>query len=269
MVLQIGDQSIPFTTYSPLPVPVILVFQIAQCFKEKGVIGGLISLQTLVNELEEDDSVPDDFKKLLEEFKDRFLNPLLGVKFAKLPPRLPPDRGPHNHSIPTKTNAQPFFCNPRRFTDAEYKTLKEQIKDLLWLGHIQPFCCLWGAPILFVQKKDGTFHLCIDYQALNKGTIKNVYPLPLIAELINKLKNAKFFTKIDLDSAYHQIRLNPDDVPKTRFNCQLDHFEMLVMTFRFTNAPTSFQHLMNHVFNPHQNNFFVVYLDDILIFSNT
>jgi hypothetical protein len=150
MVLRIGDQSIPFTIYSPPPVPVISAFQIAQCFKEKGVIGSLISLQALINELEEDDSVLDDLKELLEEFKDRFPNPLPGVKFANLPPGLPPDRGPHNHSISTKTDAQPFFRNPRRLTDAEYETLKEQIKDLLQLGHIQPSCSPWGAPILFV-----------------------------------------------------------------------------------------------------------------------
>jgi hypothetical protein len=98
MVLRIGDQSISFTTYSPLPVPVISAFQIAQCFKEKGVIGGLISLQALINELKEDDSVPDNLKELLKEFKDCFPNPLPGVKFANLPPGLPPDRDPHNHS---------------------------------------------------------------------------------------------------------------------------------------------------------------------------
>jgi hypothetical protein len=122
-------------------------------------------------------------------------------------------------------------------TDAEYETLKRQIKNLLRLGYIQPSCSPWGALILFVRKKDGTFRLCIDYRALNKDTIKNIYPLPLITELIDKLKNAKFFTKINLDGAYHQICLNPDDVSKTGFNCQLDHFKILVMTFRFTNAP--------------------------------
>jgi hypothetical protein len=150
MVLQIGDQSIPFTTYFPPSVSVISAFQIAQCFKKKSVIGDLISLQVLVNELKEDDSVLDNLKELLEEFKDCFSNPLPGVKFANLPPGLPPDQGPHNHSIPTKTDAQLFFCNPRRLIDAEYETLKKRIKDLLRLGHIQPSCSPWSASILFV-----------------------------------------------------------------------------------------------------------------------
>jgi hypothetical protein len=89
---------------------------------------------------------------------------------------------------------------------------------------------------------------------LNKATIKNVYPLPLISELLDKLQNAKYFTKIDLDEAYHQVRMNPTDIPKTGFNCQLGHFEMLVMTFDFTNAPATFQHLMNHVFQSTKTN---------------
>lgn len=269
MQLRIGDHNIPFTTYTPTPIPIISAFQAAQSLKEQGAMGGLISLQLFLDEIAQEEEILEDVKKLIDEFQDRFPSPLPGVKFANLPPGLPPDRGTHNHSIPIQTDTSPFFRHPRRLTDLEYEVLKERIKDLLRLGHIQPSSSPWDAPILFVRKKDGTLRLCIDYRALNKATIKNIYPLPLIAELIDKLRNSKFFTKIDLDGAYHQIRLNPEDILKSGFNCQLGHFEMLVMTFGFTNAPATFQHLMNHVFNPHQNNFLVVYLDDILIFSQT
>jgi Reverse transcriptase (RNA-dependent DNA polymerase) len=119
------------------------------------------------------------------------------------------------------------------------------------------------------KEKSDTLHLCIDYRMLNKLLVKNVYSLFLISKMLDKLKRAKFFTKIDLDGVYHQIRINPNDIPKTAFNCQLGHYEFIVMTFGLTNTSVTFQHLMNYVFEPHNNTFLVVYLDDILIFSET
>jgi hypothetical protein len=248
MQLTVGQTSIPFSTYEAAPLPTISAFQMAYHLKQERALEGVLSLHAIINEINGDPSIPVDLQQLIEEFKDRFPEPVPGVKFANLPPGLPPDRGSHNHFIPTEPNAQPYYRQPRPLAAIEYEVLKERIKDLLRLGHIQPSSSPWRAPILFVRKKDGTFRLCIDYRALNKSTIKNIYPLPLISELLDKLQNAKYFTKIDLDGAYHQIRLNSADIPKTAFNCQLGHFEMLVMTFGFTNAPATFQHLMNHIF---------------------
>jgi Reverse transcriptase (RNA-dependent DNA polymerase) len=123
--------------------------------------------------------------------------------------------------------------------------------------------------VLFVKKKDKTLYLYIDYRTLNKLSVKNVYLLFLISKMLDKLKRAKFFTKINLDRVYHQIRINSHNILKTVFNCQLGHYKFMVMTFGLINAPTTFQHLINHVFEPYNNIFLVVYLDDILIFSKT
>jgi hypothetical protein len=111
--------------------------------------------------------------------------------------------------------------------------------------------------------------MCVNYRKLNKLTIKDVYPLPLINTMIDKLKKAQYFTKIDLDGAYHQIRVKPEDIPKTVFNCELGHYEFTVMTFGFSNAPATFQRIMNEIFHIEENSFIIVYLDDILIFSET
>jgi Reverse transcriptase (RNA-dependent DNA polymerase) len=112
--------------------------------------------------------------------------------------------------------------------------------------------------------------MCIDYRMLNKLSVKNVYLLSLISEMmLDKFKHAKYFTKINLDGTYHQIRIKLEDISKTGFNCQLGHYKLIVMTFGLTNVPVTFQHLMNHAFKPHNNTFIVVYLDDLLIFSKT
>jgi Reverse transcriptase (RNA-dependent DNA polymerase) len=118
------------------------------------------------------------------------------------------------------------------------------------------------------KEKDKILHLCIDYRTLNKLLVKNIYPLSL-SEMLDKLKQTKFFTKIDLNRAYHQIRINSNNICKTAFNYQLGYYEFIVMIFSLTNTPATFQHLMNHVFKLHNNTFLVVYLDNILIFSKT
>ena len=134
-------------------------------------------------------------------------------------------------------------------------------------GFIRPSVSPWGAPILFVKKKDGTLRMCIDYRQINKVTIKNKYLLPRIEDLFDQLKGASVFSKIDLRSRYYQPRVKEVDVSKTAFRNRYGHYEFLVMPFGLTNAPTAFMDLMNRVFLPYLDQFVVVFIDDILVYS--
>ena len=125
----------------------------------------------------------------------------------------------------------------------------------------------WGAPVLFVKKKDGTLRMCIDYRQINKVTVKNKYPLSRIEDLFYQLKGASVFSKIDLRSGYYQLRVKEEDVPKTAFRTRYGHYEFLVMPFGLTNAPAAFMDLMNRVFRPYVDQFIVVFIDDILVYS--
>ncbi|KAJ0752693.1 putative nucleotidyltransferase, Ribonuclease H [Helianthus annuus] len=151
----------------------------------------------------------------------------------------------------------------------ELKELKEQLQELLDLGFIRPSVSPWGAPVLFVKKKDGSMHLCIDYRELNKITIRNQYPLPRIDDLFDQLQGAQFFSKIDLRSGYHQLKVKNDDVPKTAFRTRYGHYEFLVMPFGLTNAPAVFMDLMNRVFHQFLDKFVIVFIDDILVYSKS
>src|SRR5207237_6815781 len=147
--------------------------------------------------------------------------------------------------------------------------LKEQIQELLDKGYIRASSSPWGATVIFVPKKDGTQRMCVDYRALNEVTIKNKYPLPRIEDLFDQLRGAMFFSKIDLRSGYHQLKIRASDIPKTAFVSRYGLYEYTVMSFGLTNAPAYFMYLINKVFMEYLDKFVVVSIDDILIFSKT
>ncbi|KAD6454446.1 hypothetical protein E3N88_09152 [Mikania micrantha] len=147
--------------------------------------------------------------------------------------------------------------------------LKKQLDYLLEKGFIRPSSSPWGAPILFVKKKDGSMRMCIDYRELNKMTIKNRYPLPRIDDLFDQLQGACHFSKIDLRSGYHQLKVHEPDIPKTSFRTRYGHYEFTVMPFGLTNAPAAFMDMMNRICKPFLDKFIVVFIDDILIYSKT
>ena len=149
----------------------------------------------------------------------------------------------------------------------ELKELNLQLQELLERGFIRPSVSPWGAPVLFVKKKDGTLRLCIDYRQLNKLTVKNKYLLPRIDDLFDQLKGASIFSKIDLRSGYHQLRIKDVDVHKMAFRTRYGHYEFLVMPFGLTNAQTAFMDLMNRVFRSYVDQFVVVFIDNILVYS--
>ena len=158
---------------------------------------------------------------------------------------------------------------PHRMAPVELQELRVQLQELLDKGFIRPSTSPWGAPVLFAKKKDKTLRLCIDYRQLNRVAIKNRYPLPRIDDLFDQLRGARVYYNIDLHTGYHQLRVRETDIPKTTFRTRYGHFEFMVMPFGLTNAPTAFMNLMHRVFQPYLDQFVVVFVDDILIYSQS
>ena len=185
---------------------------------------------------------------------------------SELPHTLPPSRT-IDHKIELVPGATPTSKPTYPLSLTEMDELKKQLDDLILHGFIRPSKSPYGAPVLFVRKKEGDLRMCVDYRALNKQTVKNTYPLPRIDELLDRLHNAKVFSKLDLRSGYHQIKIQEDDIPKTAFRTRYGLYEFLVLPFGLTNAPATFMCLMNDVFKEELDSIVIIYLDDILIFS--
>ncbi|GJV97029.1 putative reverse transcriptase domain-containing protein [Tanacetum coccineum] len=181
-------------------------------------------------------------------------------------PGLPPVRQVE-FQIDLIPGAAPVARAPYRLAPSEMQELSNQLQELADRGFIRPSTSPWGAPILFVKIKDRSFRMCIDYRELNKLTVKNHYPLPRIDDLFDQVQGSSVYSKIDLRSGYHQLRVRNEDIPKTAFRTRYGHYEFQVMPFGLTNAPAVFMDLMNRVCKPYLDKFVIVFIDDILIYS--
>ena len=212
------------------------------------------------NKSADDTTLDKRVKAVLEEYKDVFPD--------DLPGGLPPKRD-IDHKIELAQGSTPPVRAPYRMSVPELDELKKQLNELLAKRQIRVSKSPYRSPVLFVKKKDGSMRLCVDYRALNKMTIKNKYPLPRIDELMDRLLGAKWFSKIDLRSGYHQVRITEEDIHKTAFSTRYGHYEFLVLPFGLTNAPATFMNLMQDVFHDYLDAFVIVFLDDILIYSKS
>jgi hypothetical protein len=183
-------------------------------------------------------------------------------------PGIPPTRGA-SFQIKLIPSTMPIHKSPYRMAPKEQLELKKQLDDVLAKGFIRPSKSPWAFHVLFMEKKDGSNRLCVDYRALNAVTIKNKYPLPRIDVLFEQLRGAKIFLKIDLNSGYHQLRIKEEDIEKTTFSTGYGHYEYIVMSFGLTNAPAAFMEAMNRMLHEYLDDFIVVFLDDILIYSKS
>ena len=220
-----------------------------------GQLAGWLASLTLEDEVRQDLDIP----RVVCEYEDVFLDELLG-----LPPQRVVDFGIELHP-----STSPIAMTPHRMAPVELQELRVQLQELQDKGFIRLINSPWGAPVLFTKKKDKTLRLCIDYRQLNRVTIKNLYPLPRIDDLFDQLRGARVYSKIDLRSGYHQLRVRETDILKTAFRTRYGHFEFTVMPFGLTNAPAAFMDLMHRVFQPYLDQFVVVFVDDILIYSQS
>jgi hypothetical protein len=187
--------------------------------------------------------------------------------FSSTPQGLPHSHGFHEHSIPLVPGILPPNIHPYHHPFSQKNEIKKMVQELLNACVIHPSTSPYSSHVVVVLKKEGSWCMCHDFWALNKLTIKDKFPIPVIDDLMDELSGAQLFTKLDLHSGYHQIHMKEVDIPKTTFRNHEDHYEFLVMSFGLCNSPSTFQSLMNHVFCPFLRHFVLVFFDDILIYG--
>ncbi|CAN6452104.1 unnamed protein product [Victoria cruziana] len=249
-----SNKKIEYKVRKPNETGKILVSSVkAIKYVEAGCAAYLVQLSTTEGQVKSIAEIP-----VVNDFVDVFPDDLSG---------LPPEREVE-FRIELIPGTSPISKAPYRMAPAELEELKKQLHELTSKGFIRPSVSPWGAPVLFVKKKDGSMRLCIDYRMLNQVTIKNKYPLPRIEDLFDQLKSAKVFSKIDLRSGYHQLRIKTEDISKTAFRTRYGHYEFRVMPFGLTNAPAAFMDLMNRIFHDLLDDYVIVFIDDILVYSD-
>ena len=223
--------------------------------KCQGQLAGWLASLTLEDEGRSDLDLPRVVCKYVDVFPDEL-------------PGLPPHRDV-DFNIDLHPGTATISMTPHRMEPIELQELRVQLQELLDKGFIRPSTSPWGAPVLFAKKRGKTLGLCIGYRQLNRVMIQNRYPLSRIDELFDQLRGVRVYSKIDLRTSYHQLRVREADIPKTAFRTRYGHFEVTVMPFGLTNAPAAFMDLMHRIFQPYLDQFVVVFMDDILIYSQS
>ncbi|KAJ4772249.1 polyprotein [Rhynchospora pubera] len=259
VLLHKGDEQVTFTVQSEA-AELHLCTEVL-CPTTEGKKGNLMMIAHISSITEgtcQSVPVPNLLQPILDQFNHVF----------QPPTGLPPHRSV-DHTVPLIDSTKTISIRPYRYSYFQKMEIDKIIEELIGNGFIRPSTSPYSSPVLLVKKKDDSWRLCIDYRQLNDNTVKNKYPIPIIDDLLDELRGAQYFSKVDLRSGYHQIRMADEDIYKTAFRTHNGHFEFVVMPFGLTNAPATFQTLMNNLFKQYLRKFVLVFFDDILIYSNS